>query len=298
MGRKDLRKKIQEGLFFLDGAMGTQLISRGFGVGICTEYLNIEKPEVVLQIHQSYIEAGSDAVITNTFGANSYSLKRHGHSDKVAKVNIAAAGIARRAAGEEKYVLGNIGPTGRMLEPFGDMTVAGCKKVFTEQARALADDGVDGFMIETMTDLNELAVAITAVKAVCSLPIFASLAYDYGPKGFRTMMGVDVDSTVSQIVSLGVDAVGFNCGSLTLENYIQLASQYAKSLSKLGARIQLLAEPNAGLPEIEDGQAVYKVLPEDFAKAARKIHSTGVNIIGGCCGTGPEHIRAMVEKLR
>jgi len=298
MGRKDLRKKIQEELFFLDGAMGTQLILRGSGVGICTEYLNIEKPEVVLQIHQSYIEAGSDAVITNTFGANSYSLKRHGHSDEVAKVNIAASGIARRAAGEEKYVLGNIGPTGRMLEPFGDMTVAGCKKVFIEQARALADGGVDGFMIETMTDLNELAVAITAVKAVCSLPVFASLAYDYGPKGFRTMMGVDVDIAVSQVVLLGVDAVGFNCGSLTLENYIRLASQYAKSLSKLGARVQLLAEPNAGLPEIEDGRAVYKVLPEDFAEAAREIHSAGVNIIGGCCGTGPEHIRAMVEKLR
>lgn len=297
MSKKNLREKIDEGIFFLDGAIGTEFLKYGFEAGVCTEYLNIEKPDVVLNIQKSYIEAGSDAILTNTFGANSYSLERHGHKQQVAKINAAAAEIARRVAGQKGYVLGDIGPTGQMIKPFGDMTVTECNKAFTEQAEALADAGVDGFLIETMTALNEIAVAIRAVKTVSKLPVFASLAYDYNGKDFRTMMGVDIDSAVSQLVSLGVDAVGFNCGSLTLENYIDIASRYAKSVQKLNAKVHLLAEPNAGLPEIVEGNVVYKVTPSDFAQATQKIHSAGVNIIGGCCGTGSEHIREMVKKL-
>ena len=290
-----MREKISGGLFLLDGAMGTELIARGIEAGTCNDYLNIESPDMIFDIHQAYIEAGSDAVLTNTFGANKYALGRHGFADKIAEINTAAAQIARRAAGKEKYVLGDIGPSGDFLQPLGNLKQEECKEGFAEQAKALLEGGVDGFIIETMTALDEMTVAIEAVKLVCDSLIFVSLAYDPVADGFRTMMGVDTTAAVAQITALGVDAVGFNCGGLNMEQYIELAKVYA---SKVKGQVSLLAEPNAGLPELVDGKCVYKVTPEDFTAAAEKIHSAGVSIIGGCCGTSPAHIEAVVKKLR
>jgi 5-methyltetrahydrofolate--homocysteine methyltransferase len=294
-----LKERISGGIFLLDGAMGTQLIARGIQVGKCNDYLNVESPDVVSDIHRSYFEAGSDAVLTNTFGANKYALERHGLAGEAVRINTTGAQIARRAAGEEKYVLGDIGPSGDFLQPLGTLTPKELRDAFTTQGQALLTGDVDGFIIETMTALDEAAIAIEAIKSVGGdLPVFASMAFDKAGDGFRTMMGVDVESAVSIIVSLGVDAVGFNCGTVSLDEYVELAEKFASAVKALSDDVAIYAEPNAGKPELIEGRAVYKVSPEDFAAAAEKIHSAGVNIIGGCCGTRPEHIRAVAKKLK
>ncbi len=298
MGRMSLRERISEGLFLLDGAMGTELIARGIEVGTCSDYLNIESPDIVFDVHQAYLEAGSDAVLTNTFGANKYALSRHGFSDRVEEINAAAAQIARRAAGEGKYVLGDIGPSGDFLEPLGGLKPEELKEAFAEQAKALLASGVDGFIIETMTALDEVTIAVEAVKSVCDLPVFASMAFDRAGEDFRTMMGVDVESAVLAIASLGVDAVGFNCGTVSLDEYVELAGKYVSAVKPLDKDVLIYAEPNAGKPELVENKAVYNVSPEDFAAAAEKIHSAGIDIIGGCCGTGPAHIEALAKSLK
>ncbi len=290
-----LKDRIARGAFLLDGAMGTELIALGIEAGTCNDYLNIDSPDIILDIHRSYLQAGSDAVLTNTFGANRYALARHGLADKVVEINTAAAQIARRAAGDEKYVLGDIGPSGGFLEPLGNLKPEELKDAFAEQAGALAAGGVDGFIIQTMTALDEASVAVEAVKSVGDLPLFVSLAYDPAGDQFRTMMGVDPAAAVAKLIPLGVDAIGFNCGGMTLDQYVKLAQIYA---SQVEGKTALFAEPNAGRPELVEDRAVYKVTPEEFAQAAKEIHSAGFNIIGGCCGTTPEHMKALAEKLK
>lgn len=287
-----------QGVFLLDGAMGTELIARGIEAGVCNGYLNIDSPNIILDIHRAYLSAGSDAVLTNTFGANKYALARHGFDDKVIEINTAGVQMARRAAGEEKYVLGDIGPSGDFLQPLGNLKPAELKDAFAQQAKALLDGGVDGFIIETMTALDEVTIAVEAVKSISQLPVLVSFSFDHTGSDFKTMMGVDVESAISKAVSLGVDAVGFNCGTASLDGYIELAGKYISAVRTLNKDILVFAEPNAGKPELIDDKAVYKVTPEDFAVAAEKIHSAGVNIIGGCCGTGPAHIAAISKKLR
>jgi 5-methyltetrahydrofolate--homocysteine methyltransferase len=298
MSRIDLKQRIGQGVLLLDGAMGTQLIARGVEVGTCNDYLNIESPDIVCEIHRAYLAAGSDAVLTNTFGANRYALSRHGHSDKVEQINAAGAEAVRRAAGQDRYVLGDIGPCGDFLEPVGSVKPDELKEAFAEQANALAAGGVDGFIIETMTALDEIEVAIEAVKSVSELAIFASMSFDRAGEDFKTMMGVDVESAVSKIVSLDVDAVGFNCGTLSLDHYFVLTERIVSAVKTSGREVAILAEPNAGQPELVEGNAVYKVSCDEFAAAMEKIHSAGVTILGGCCGTGPPDIEAVAKKLK
>ncbi|MBA7689060.1 Methionine synthase [subsurface metagenome] len=299
MHRINLEERIRQGLFLLDGAMGTQLIARGIEAGTCNDYLNVASPDVIFDIHRAYLQAGSDAVLTNTFGANKYALARHGFSDKVSRINKAGAKIARKAAREKKYVLGDIGPSGDFLEPLGSLKPDELKQAFAEQAKALLAGEVDGFIIETMTALDEITIAVEAAKSVAGdLPVFASMAFDKAGGDFRTMMGVDVESAVSKIVSLGVDAVGFNCGTVSLDEYVELANKYVSAVKTAGKNVLIYAEPNAGKPELVGGRAVYNVSPEEFAAAAQKIYSAGINIIGGCCGTGPSHIETVAKKLK
>lgn len=299
MARMSVRERIKQDLFLLDGAMGTQLIARGVEVGKCNDFLNIEQPDIISDIHRSYFEAGSDAVITNTFGANKYALARHEFAQEVIKINRTGAQIARSAAGREKYVLGDIGPSGDFLEPLGSLRAEDLKEAYVQQANALLDGSVDGFIIETMTAIEEVAVAIEAVKSIGSdLPVLASMSFDKAGDDFKTMMGVDVKAAVEKIVSSELDAVGFNCGTISLEGYIELAEKFVSAVRSLSADVIIYAEPNAGKPELVDNQAVYKVSPEDFAAAIEKIYTAGVNIVGGCCGTSPAHIRATAEKLK
>jgi 5-methyltetrahydrofolate--homocysteine methyltransferase len=306
MTRPKLNDRIKQGLLLLDGAMGTQLIARGIKIGKSNDFLNIQSPDIICEIHQDYLKAGCDAVLTNTFGANRYILARHELDSLAEKINTTGAEIARQAAGEERYVLGDIGPSGDFLEPVGTLKADELKTAFGEQAKALLAGGVDGFIIETMTALDEAEIAIKAVKSVSKLPVLASFAFDHTVNGFKTMMGVDAESAILKALSLGVDAVGFNCGSLRLDEYIELAQKFTFAVESLRQtrvtsherRVTVFAEPNAGRPELVDGKTVYKVSPEDFAAAAQKIHSAGISIIGGCCGTGPEHIQAMAKKLK
>lgn len=296
MAERNLRARIRKDAFVLDGAMGTQLIARGVEPGRCNDWLNVELPNMVLDVHQAYIDAGSDAIITNTFGANRYALGRHGCADKAFEINKAGAQVARKAAGASRYVLGDIGPTGDFLEPLGMLKHDQVREAFVEQVKGLREGGVDGLIIETMTALDELEVAIDAARSAGGgLPVLASMSFDKGGAGFRTMMGVDVATAAARMIALGVDAVGFNCGTTTLDEYIELSKAYVAAAQ---GKVQIFAEPNAGKPELVGSQAVYKVTPEEFAAACRKILDTGIHILGGCCGSTPDHIRAVAGALK
>jgi len=299
MPETSLKERIKQGLLLLDGAMGTQLIARGIQAGACNEYLNIYSGEIISGIHEAYLQAGSDAIITNTFGANRYSLSRHGFAEETARINKAGAELAKRAVGEEQYVLGDIGPSGDFLEPLGALKPDELRDAFTEQAEALLDGDVDGFIIETMTALDEAVIAVEATKSVAGdLPVLVSLSFDKTGSDFKTMMGVGIEAAVSKIVPLNVDAIGFNCGTLSLDDYVELTYKFIAAVREHSEDMVICAEPNAGKPELVERKAVYKVSPEDFAAAAEKIHSAGVTIIGGCCGTSPTHIEAVAGLIK
>lgn len=295
----NLREKINKDLFLLDGAMGTQLIARGINVGTCNDYLNIKSPDIISEIHCAYLQAGSDAVTTNTFSANKYTLARHGLTGETVQINKAGVKIARQAAGKEHYVFGDIGPTGDFLEPLGSLKPAECKDAYIQQAEALLTGGVEGLIIETVTAIDEMVLIIQAVKSVCGdTPVFASMSFDKAGDDFKTMMGVGVEAMAEAIIPLDIDAIGFNCGTATLEEYVKLAGKLFSVVRKFSGDVLVFAQPNAGKPELVDSKAVYKVSPEEFAAAAEKIYSIGINIIGGCCGTSPEHIKALAERIK
>ena len=296
MSRQPLADRITDGLFILDGAMGTQLMANGVQPGQCNDYQNIENPDLVVKIHSAYFAAGCDAVLTNSLGANKFSLEYHGYAEIAEKINFAAAQNARKAAGDDRYVLGDIGSTGDFLKPLGTLDPDELKAAFAIQAKGLADGGVDGFLVETMTALDEALIAIQAVKSISTLPVFVSFAY--GPAGddFKTMMGIDMDAVISQTTPLGVSAIGFNCGNLPMESYVKLAQKHAQALAETGTVI--IAEPNAGLPELVGDSTVYNLKPKLYADFAQQIVNAGVSIIGGCCGTSPKHIKALVKKLK
>jgi 5-methyltetrahydrofolate--homocysteine methyltransferase len=296
MTKKNLKEKIADGLLLLDGAMGTQLMARGIEAGICNEMLNIESPEIILDIHRSYFEAGSEAVYTNTFGANEISLGRHNLAEKAEQINAAAVKIAKQAVGNNGYVIGDIGPSGEFLKPLGMLEPEKLKDIYARQAKAIYEAGVDGFIVETFMALDEAKVAAEAVKSVCDLPLFATLAFDAAGSDFKTMMGVSVEKVIDEFSAMGVDALGFNCGTLKMEQYLQLTEKFAGLLAD--KHIALIAKPNGGKPELVDGQAVYKLSDKDFGEWMAKIHNAGAVLVGGCCGTTPNHIKAMTKKLK
>lgn len=296
MTRIALKDRLTQGVFFVDGAMGTQLIEAGAPAGCCNDYLNIDTPETVKAVHGKYLDAGVDAVITNTFGANGLVLKRHGYLDQIVEINTAAAKLAREAAGDDKYVIGDIGPCGDFLEPLGMVKEADLKAAFAQQAQALLDGGVDGFIIETMTALEEIKVAVEAVQSVSDLPIFVSLAYDPAGDQARTMMGVSPAQAAETLAPLGIAALGFNCGALDMDGYAALAKDYVAALK--GTGVLLLAEPNAGRPQLEGDKAVYTLSPADYAASLAQINAAGAVVLGGCCGTTPAHIAEAVKAIR
>lgn len=293
--REALKSRLGKNIFFLDGAMGTQLFERGASGGACNEQVNLTHPQIVESVHRAYLDAGCDAVLTNTFGGSAISLARHDLARQVRSINLAAAQIARQAAGEEHYVLGDIGPVGDFLEPLGTLKEADLFDAFVGQAQSLEEGGVDGFIIETMTALEEIEVAIKAVKSVSQKPVLASMAFDPAPDGARTMMGVSPQMAVERLAGLGICAIGFNCGTLGMEGYIALAASFASAIK--GENILLLAEPNAGKPQLQGDKAVYTLSPQDYAKAMVKIHQSSATILGGCCGTSPAHLAAGVKIL-
>jgi 5-methyltetrahydrofolate--homocysteine methyltransferase len=275
-----------------DGAMGTQLMLAGLETGGCGELWNLTHPDRVLAIQRNYAEAGADCIISNTFGASRIMLKRHGHEDKLVEINQAGARIAREAFGDHNgYVLGDLGPLGTILEPYGDLPAADARAAYEEQAAALVGAGVDAIIIETQTSLEEIGVAIEGSKAAGAPCIIASLAYDLSADKtfYVTMMGVKPDATAKFVEERGAHIVALNCGTgLTMADVGKVVRIYREN-----CKLPTMGQPNAGLPVLEKGKAVYKQSPDEMALGVPEALAAGTNIIGSCCGSTPDHTRAI-----
>lgn len=278
-----------------DGAMGTELQRRGLTPGACGEEWNVTAADRVADIHRCYLGAGCDLVTTNTFGGTSLALGRHGFGERVAEFNTAGARLARAVAGPERWVLGDVGPTGELLEPYGELTIEQVKALFREQAGALLAGGVDAILVETMSDPQEAAAAATAAREAGAPVVLVTFAFQDSPGGFRTMMGSTIGECVAAAIAAGADVVGANCGtSLSLPDYVRLA----RELVAAAAGRPVMVQPNAGSPAMVDGRTVYGALPAQLAVTATELAAAGVRIVGGCCGTTPAHLGAMAEAIR
>lgn len=274
-----------------DGAMGTQLMLAGLEQGNCGEAWNIEHPEKVLAIQRRYVEAGSDCLITNTFGGSRIMLNRHSSADKVVEINQAGVRIARKAFGDKRgFVIGDIGPFGGLIEPYGEFSEAQVREAFTEQAKALVDAGADAIIIETQTSLEELGIGITAAKEAGAPCVIGSMAYDVTLDGetFRTMMGIDPERAAEFMDEHGADIVALNCGTrMDMVRARQAVERY-----KSATGLPVMAQPNAGQPKLVNMKVVYDETPTEMVKGVIPLLEAGANIIGGCCGSTPDHIRA------
>lgn len=287
----DLPKLLeQKSVFLLDGAMGTQLDKRGL---MSRGRNNLDAPQAVLEIHQAYAQCGCDAVTTNTATMNSLYIETHNVDVSVEEVNRAGAQLADQAVGCGQYVLGNLSSTGKLLDPYGDYTEAQFYEAFKEQAQVLAKAGVDGLLIETMFDLREAVCALRACKESTSLPVLACIAFQTEDKGGRTMMGDTAEQCARQLTEAGAEAVGANCGDLD-------PSQMARvvALLKAATDLPIIAQPNAGKPKLADGKAVFEMAPGPFAEGIAECIGAGARIVGGCCGTTPQHIKAIHELIK
>ncbi|HTQ49316.1 MAG TPA: homocysteine S-methyltransferase family protein [Candidatus Acidoferrales bacterium] len=297
--KKNLLDTLRERVLVCDGAMGTQLMLAGLANGDCGEAWNLSHSERVLDIQRRYVAAGADCLITNTFGGSRLMLKRHGHGKDLQAINQAGARIAREAfGGREGFVLGDLGPLGAILEPYGDLPPAEAQAAYEEQARALVDAGADAIIIETQTSLEEIGVAIDAAKAAGAPCIIASLAYDLSADKtfYVTMMGVMPERAAEFAEERGAHIVALNCGTgMDMSGAARVAKQYRSSCG-----LPVMVQPNAGLPVLENMKAVYRQLPADMAGHVPDAISAGASIIGSCCGSTPEHtraIRAVVDKF-
>ncbi len=291
MMKKLLHEAILERPLLGDGAMGTQLMIAGLAQGNCGEAWNLTHPERVLAIQRNYAEAGSECIITNTFGGSRIMLTRHGQLDNVVDINKAGVAIARQAFGDKDgYVLGDIGPFGGLMVPFGEFTEAQVQAAFEEQAGALVDGGADAIIIETQTGLEELGIAINAAKTAGAKCIIGSMAYDVTLDGstFRTMMGIDPERAAEFMEENGANIVALNCGTGMEMERARMAVERYKSATNLPVMVQ----PNAGKPRLENMKVIYDESPEQMVKGLPALLETGVNIVGACCGSTPDHIRA------
>jgi 5-methyltetrahydrofolate--homocysteine methyltransferase len=289
--KERLQDVIRSRPLLCDGAMGTQLMLAGLAQGNCGEAWNLTNPEKVLAIQRRYAEAGSDCILTNTFGGSRIMLNRHGHADKVVEINQAAVAIAREAFGAGAgYVIGDIGPFGGLMEPYGDFTEAQVREAFEEQARALVDAGADAILIETQTSLEELTLGIQAAKQAGAPCIIGSMAYDVTLDGstFRTMMGVDPERAAACMRERGADIVALNCGTgMDMERARQAVLRYKRVTD-----LPVMAQPNAGQPKLVEMRVIYDETPQQMVRGVVPLLEAGVNILGACCGSSPDHIRA------
>jgi len=276
----------------LDGAIGTMLMDAGLESGISPEEWNVLHPDKIRKIHQEYIQAGSQIILTNSFGGSSIRLDTHGLADRVFELNEAAAKNAREeadASSRTVFVAGSIGPTGQLLEPLGTLSFEDAQHSFADQAAGLAEGGVDLFWIETMSDLEEVKAAIEGIRSISELPIAVTMSFDtHG----RTMMGVTPQNALKEIGQLDIQLFGANCGTGS--------DELIKVINVLKAEnpaLPIIAKANAGIPEVVGADIVYSGSPEVMADYAIEVWKAGANLIGGCCGSTPAHIKAMAETL-
>ena len=278
----------ERSVLLIDGAMGTELFARGLESGGAPELWNVEHPDRVTAVHADYVAAGSDIILTNSFGGTGFRLKLHQLDDRVVELNEAAARVARAAAdaaGRRVIVAGSMGPTGELLEPMGSLTMDTCAAAFAEQAKGLDAGGADVLWIETMSHLDEIAAAVEGARSASDLPITATLSFDTAG---RTMMGVTGAEAVTRLAELGVAAVGANCGNNLGDTEAALAEMRAADPSMV-----LISKANAGMPEWRGTELHYSGSPEVMAAHADRQQKAGIQIIGACCGSTPEHLSMM-----
>jgi 5-methyltetrahydrofolate--homocysteine methyltransferase len=276
-----------------DGAWGTFLYNKGLKAGECPEKWCIDHADDVMDIAKSYIDAGSDMIETNSFGGTALKLRNYGLEEKVSEINEAAARISSKAAGNDKWVIASMGPTGKMLI-MGDVNEDDLYNNFKEQAVALEKGGSDAICVETMSALDEATIAIKAVKENTNLEIISTFTFEKTVTGdYRTMMGVSPTEAAKAAIEAGADIIGTNCGN-GMERMINIVSE----MRSVAPDTPILVHANAGLPKLVDGKNVFPDTPEQMAKYVPDIIKAGANIIGGCCGTTPDHIRAINEKIK
>lgn len=286
---RDILAALTGGVLVCDGAMGTMLLASGVEAR-CPEEMNILSPETVRNVHAAYLVAGADVVETNSFGGSRIKMEKAGAADLLARANLAAARIARKAAGQSALVAGSIGPLGELLEPFGDLTHEQAVSAFREQAELLAEGGVDFFLVETMYDLGEARAALEGVAGT-GLPAICTMTFD---TRLHTMMGVSPSQAVKELRAAGAIAVGANCGVGPDETLKAI-----EEMHRADPACRLVAQPNAGVPVAGgNGAAAYNVGAEEMAEAARAFVAQGVRLVGSCCGSTPDYTRAIVQAIR
>jgi 5-methyltetrahydrofolate--homocysteine methyltransferase len=280
---------MQQDVILLDGAMGTQLAERGAIMG---GQSTLSHPDQVLEIHKDYAQCGCHILITNTFAMNRIFIDTHKVGVDVRAVNAAGARLAKQAAGPDQYILGDISSTGKLLEPYGDLKESAAYAAFAEQAALLEEGGVDGFIIETMTDLKEALLALRACKEVSSLPVIVTMAFSSPKNGGRTIMGNAAQECVMALTESGAQAVGANCGDIDPFQMAEIVSTIRSA-----TELPVLAKPNAGRPRMVDKGTVFDMSPEEFVQGIGECISAGATMVGGCCGTSPEHICALADAI-
>jgi 5-methyltetrahydrofolate--homocysteine methyltransferase len=273
-----------------DGAWGTQLQQRGLPVGACPDAWNLTQPQDVLEVARAYVEAGSRVILTNTFGANRFVLARHGLAEKTADINRAGVDISRRAAADRALVFASVGPSGVMLM-MGRVSEDELKTAFAEQTQAIAQAGADGIVIETMSDPAEASLAVAAARET-GLPVVACMTFDSGAKKDRTMMGATPEQAAVQLAAAGADVLGANCGH-GIAGMVEVCRRLRAAVDR-----PIWIKANAGLPESVDGETVYRQTPAEFAAYVPQLLEAGASFIGGCCGTTPDFIRAVVKRMQ
>jgi 5-methyltetrahydrofolate--homocysteine methyltransferase len=283
----------KERVVLLDGGFGTELIRHGFPQGECPEVWNVERPAAIKEIHKSYFDAGSDAVLTNSFGGSRIKLAGHDQEKRCYELNKAAAAAATAVKPDGRFVGGSIGPTGKFLKPQGEFTEAEFEDAFAEQVRGLADGGVDFLLIETQYDLKEALCALRGARRASPLPVFVTMTFNHVPRGYFTLMGNSAAACLETLEKEGVPAVGANC-TINSEEMAGLVKEMRAATS-----LPLIAQANAGKPCLTaEGQVAYEQGLEDYVKHVPAIAANGANLIGGCCGTNPDYIRRMAKILK
>lgn len=285
-----LNRLLAAGSVVTDGAWGTELQARGLAIGECPDVWNLSHPKLVEEVARAYVEAGSRVILTNTFRANSIALEAAGHAGRMAEINRAGVKISRRAADGRASVFGSIGPSGKMLVS-GEVTAAQLRTAFAAQAEALAGAGVDALLLETFADLEEATEAIAAVRS-CGLPVVASMVFDSGRNKDRTLMGVTPERAAATLSDAGADVIGANCGC-GIAGYVEICRRLAAA-----TRLPIWIKANAGMPELVNGAPVYQMKAQAFAEYVPALIEAGANFIGGCCGTGPDFVRAICERIK
>jgi len=271
-----------------DGAWGTQLMERGLEPGDSPEEFNLSHPEVLAEVATLYVEAGADLITTNTFGGSPLNLASYGLDDRTEEINHTAVEVVRSVVGDRAYVSASIGPTGKILTPYGDTEPEVVREAFARQIGALVAAGADLLCVETMIDLREAELALEAARSVSeNIPVIATMTFDPTPRGFFTVMGVTIERACSDLVEAGADIVGSNCGN-GINRMVEIAREFTRHTS-----VPVMIQSNAGLPEHHAGELTYPESPDFMAARVGKLMDLGVSIIGGCCGTTPAHVRAI-----